>query len=63
MDPVKAAIWCIESRFTADLTLDEIAEVSGVSRFHLSRAFGAATGRSAGIVNHVSSARLNAPPV
>ncbi|CAH1648286.1 hypothetical protein BOSEA31B_10103 [Hyphomicrobiales bacterium] len=46
MDPVKAAIWCIESRFASDLTLDEIAEVSGVSRFHLSRAFGVATGRS-----------------
>ncbi|WP_306226359.1 helix-turn-helix transcriptional regulator [Bosea beijingensis] len=57
MDPVKAAIWCIESRFTAELTLDEIAEVSGVSRFHLSRAFGVATGRS--VMRYVRERRLS----
>ena len=26
MDPIKKALWCIESRFTAPLSLDEIAE-------------------------------------
>lgn len=56
MDPVKTAIWCIESRFASDLTLDEIAEVAGVSRFHLSRAFGAATGRS--VMRYVRGRRL-----
>ena len=57
MDPVKTAIWCIESSFTAELTLDEIAQVSGVSRFHLSRAFGVATGRS--VMRYVRERRLS----
>lgn len=56
MDPVKTAIWCIESRFASELSLDEIAEVAGVSRFHLSRAFGAATGRS--VMRYVRERRL-----
>lgn len=57
MDPIKRAVWCIESRFASDLSLDEIAEVSGVSRFHLSRAFGAATGRS--VMRYVRERRLS----
>jgi AraC family transcriptional regulator len=57
MDPVKKAIWCIERRFAADLSLDEIADVSGVSRFHLSRAFGVATGRS--VMRYVRERRLS----
>lgn len=57
MDPIKTAIWCIESRFASELSLDEIAEVSGVSRFHLSRAFGAATGRS--VMRYVRERRLS----
>lgn len=57
MDPVKTAIWCIESRFASELSLDEIAEVSGVSRFHLSRAFGVATGRS--VMRYVRERRLS----
>ncbi|MGX5733494.1 AraC family transcriptional regulator [Bosea thiooxidans] len=56
MDPVKTAIWCIESRFASELSLDEIAEVSGVSRFHLCRAFGASTGRS--VMRYVRERRL-----
>ncbi len=56
MDPVKTAIWCIESRFASDISLDEIAEVSGVSRFHLSRAFAVATGRS--VMRYVRARRL-----
>lgn len=56
MDPIKKALWCIESRFTAPLSLDEIAEVSGVSRFHLVRAFGVATGRS--VMRYVRERRL-----
>jgi AraC family transcriptional regulator len=46
MDPVGKALWFIESHFAGEITLEEIADVSGVSRFHLSRAFGRATGRS-----------------
>ncbi len=57
MDPIKKALWCIESRFTAPLSLDEIAEASGVSRFHLSRAFGVATGRS--VMRYVRERRLS----
>jgi AraC family transcriptional regulator len=38
------AIWYIESHLSTDLSLDAIAESAGVSRFHLSRAFAAATG-------------------
>ena len=42
MDPVGKALWFIETHFAGEITLDEIAAVSGVSRYHLSRAFGAA---------------------
>lgn len=45
MNPVGKALWYVESHFTENVTLEDVAEVSGVSRFHLSRAFAAATGR------------------
>jgi AraC family transcriptional regulator len=38
------ALWDIESHLSADLSLDSIAGAVGVSRFHLSRAFGFAAG-------------------
>jgi AraC family transcriptional regulator len=38
------ALWYIESHLSTELTLETIADDLGVSRFHLSRAFGAATG-------------------
>ncbi len=44
--PVGRAIWFIETHFDAAIDLDEIAAAAGVSRFHLSRVFGLATGRS-----------------
>lgn len=47
MDPVARALWFIESHLGGEVTLDDIADASGVSRFHLSRAFSAALGRSA----------------
>lgn len=46
MNPVAKALWYIESHLARDLSLDEIAAGAEVSRFHLTRAFGAATGRS-----------------
>ncbi len=38
------ALWYIESHLSGDLALERIADDLGVSRFHLSRAFGAGTG-------------------
>jgi AraC family transcriptional regulator len=43
---VEKALWLIEQRYGTDLSLDEMAEHIGVSRFHLSRSFPAATGMS-----------------
>ncbi len=45
MNPVRKALWYIESHFAGEMSLDAIADAAGVSRFHLSRAFPAATGR------------------
>lgn len=55
--PVARALWFIESHFDEELTLDAIARVSGVSRFHLARAFGAACGLS--IMRYVRGRRLS----
>lgn len=44
MNPAQKALWYIESHLADSLTLDEIAGVAGVSRFHMVRAFAAATG-------------------
>jgi AraC family transcriptional regulator len=57
MNPVAKAIWFIESHFTEDLTLDDVANAGGVSRYHMSRVFGSATGRS--IVRYVRGRRLS----
>jgi AraC family transcriptional regulator len=57
MNPVSKAIWFIESHFANDLTLDEIAAVTGVSRYHMTRAFGDTTGHS--IMRYVRGRRLS----
>src|SRR3954449_2762505 len=57
MNPAQKALWYIESHLSAPLTLDEIAGVSGVSRFHMVRAFGAATGLS--VMRYVRARRLS----
>jgi AraC family transcriptional regulator len=57
MDPVQKALWFIESHFANDITLADIADASGVSRHHMVRAFGAATGRS--VMRYVWGRRLS----
>jgi len=57
MTPVEKALWFVESHFAGDITLDDIARMAGVSRYHMTRAFGAATGRS--VMRHVRGRRLS----
>lgn len=52
------AIWFIESHLSSELSLESIAEIAGVSRFHLSRAFAASTGIS--LAGYVRARRLTA---
>ena len=56
MYPAQKALWYVESHLAGPLTLDEISEVAGVSRFHLVRAFAAATGFS--VMRYVRARRL-----
>ena len=56
MNPVAKALWFIESHYTKELTLDDVAEVCGVSRYHLSRVFGIAVGCSP--IRYVRGRRL-----
>jgi AraC family transcriptional regulator len=51
------AIWYVESHLTEDVSLDAVAESVGVSRFHMSRAFTAATGMS--LVAYARARRLS----
>src|SRR6266446_9088375 len=57
MNPAQKALWFIESHLAAELTLDEIAGVAGISRFHMVRAFAAATGLS--VMRYVRARRLS----
>jgi AraC family transcriptional regulator len=56
MSPAQKALWYIESHIAEPLTLDDVAGVAGVSRFHLVRAFAAATGSS--VMRYVRVRRL-----
>jgi AraC family transcriptional regulator len=56
MNPVAKALWFIEHHLAADVTLAEISEVAGVSRFHMARAFGTTTGHS--VMRYVRARRL-----
>ena len=56
MSPANKAIWYVESHFASALSLDEVAAQSGVSRFHLSHAFLARTGRP--LMTYVRGRRL-----
>jgi len=57
MNPAQKALWFIESHLADELTLDEIAGVAGISRFHMVRAFAAATGFS--VMRYVRARRLS----
>jgi AraC family transcriptional regulator len=54
--PVDKALWYIESHSDSALSLDEIAENANVSKYHLLRAFSAATGLS--IMRYLRGRRL-----
>ena len=56
MNPVAKALWFIESHLDGEISLAEVAEVAGVSRFHLVRAFGDTTGFS--VMRYVRARRL-----
>jgi len=57
MEAVKKALWYIESHSALPLTLGDVAEASGLSRFHLSRVFPAVTGHS--VFGYVRARRLS----
>ncbi len=57
MNPAQKALWFIESHLADELTLEEIAGVAGVSRFHMVRSFAAATGLS--VMRYVRARRLS----
>jgi AraC family transcriptional regulator len=57
MNPAQKALWFIESHLAGELTLDQIADVAGISRFHMVRAFAAATGLS--VMRYVRARRLS----
>ena len=57
MNPAQKALWYIESHLARPLTLDEVAAIGGVSRFHMVRAFAAATGLS--VMRYVRARRLS----
>ena len=44
MESIRKAIWYVESHFAGPNGLDDMAEVSGLSRFHFSRTFAQTTG-------------------
>ena len=56
MNPAQKALWFIESHLADELTLDEISGIAGISRFHMVRAFAAATGLS--VMRYVRARRL-----
>jgi AraC family transcriptional regulator len=57
MDPVQKAIWFVEGHLGEPFVLEDVADVAGLSRFHLVRAFGQVTGRS--VMRYVRARRLS----
>src|SRR5262249_33107666 len=56
MNLVGKALWYIESHFAEEISLADIAAMGAASRFHMSRAFGLATGWS--VMRYVRARRL-----
>ncbi|HYL38808.1 MAG TPA: AraC family transcriptional regulator [Bryobacteraceae bacterium] len=56
MNLAEKALWYVESHFGQEITLDDVANVAGVSRYYLARAFSVATGRS--LMRYVRARRL-----
>ena len=57
MSVTARALWYIESHLSGDLSLEAVAGVVGVSRFHLSRAFSMTTGCA--LASYVRARRLS----
>ncbi|SRR5258708_2880988 len=57
MNPVEKALWFVESHFGNEFALADVAQAAGVSRFHMTRAFNAATGRP--VMEYVRGRRLS----
>jgi AraC family transcriptional regulator len=57
VNPIARALWFVESHFAQEITLDDVASVAGVSRYHLSRTFSLATGT--GLMAYVRARRLS----
>lgn len=55
--PVQKAVWFIETHFTRPISLAEVADASGVTRFHLARAFNLQTGSS--VLGYARKRRLS----
>src|SRR3984885_16268476 len=56
MSLASKALWAIERNLNRELSLQEVAEACGVSRFHLAHAFGEATGYS--VMEYIRRRRL-----
>ncbi|MEO8685209.1 MAG: AraC family transcriptional regulator [Devosia sp.] len=56
MQSIERAVWFIETHFSDEISLDDIAEFGGVSRFHMSRSFGSITGSP--VMTYVRGRRL-----
>ena len=57
MNLVRQALWFVESHFAESIELEDVAQACGVSRHHLTRAFGAAVGLS--VMRYVRRRRLS----
>lgn len=57
MNPVAKSLWFIESHLDEDITLDDVAVAGGVTRFHMSRAFGEVLNCS--VMQYVRARRLS----
>jgi AraC family transcriptional regulator len=56
-DPVEKALWFIESHFESEFSVDDVARVAAVSRFHLSRLFALTLGQS--VMRYARGRRLS----